>query len=153
MKKESILKPGDFVRIPLGDGSFSYGRILCNPYVAFYNYRTLEPSSDCDVIGSMPLIFTQAVRLFDYNRWVNIGWKALEGEVAKPVVRFMQDIFDFRKCTIFDSEGVKREVEPEECIGLERAAVWDLHHIEQRLFDTFLGRPNEAEIHGRVRLK
>jgi hypothetical protein len=153
MKKAPILVPGTFVRIPLEDGSFGYGRVLANPYVAFYNYRTTKPFSDLDVIASKPLLFTQAVRLFGYDRWANIGKRELEGEVAKPVVRFMQDLADFRKCTIYDSAGMVKEVGPEECIGLERAAVWDMHHIERRLLDAFLGRPNEDEIRARVHLK
>ncbi|WP_395358305.1 hypothetical protein ACHGLA_01160 [Streptomyces sp. YH02] len=41
---------------------------------------------------------------------------------------------------------------PEECVGLERAAVWDAHHIERRLLDTFLGLPNQDERDARVRL-
>ncbi|MBP9903385.1 MAG: immunity 26/phosphotriesterase HocA family protein [Verrucomicrobia bacterium] len=153
MKRAPKLAPGTFVRIPLADGSFGYGRILSDPYVAFYNYRTTEPSSDLDAIGSKPLLFTQAVRLFGYDRWANIGKKQLEGEVAKPVVRFMQDLADFRKCTIFDSAGTEKQARPEECVGLERAAVWDPHHIEQRLLDSFMGRPNDDEIQARVRLK
>ncbi len=153
MTKAPILEAGTFVRIPLEDGSFGYGRVLSNPYVAFYDFRTMEPSSDLKVIGSKPVLFTQAVRLFGYDRWANIGKRRLEGEVAQPVVRFMQDLADFRQCTIFDSEGMEKEVGPEECIGLERAAVWDVHHIEQRLLDTFMGRPNEAETRARVRFE
>lgn len=152
MKKAPILEPGTFVRIPLADGSFAYGRVLSNPYIAFYNYRTPVPSSDLDGIASKPLLFTQAVRLFGYDRWANIGHRPLEGEVAKPVVRFMQDLVDFRKCTIYDSSGMRRDATPEECIGLERAEVWDVHHIEQRLLDTFMGRPNPFEEEARVRL-
>jgi len=153
MTRAKTLAPGTFVRIPLADGSFAYGRVLPNPYLAFYNYRTTEPSADLDVIESKPLLFTQAVRVFGYDRWVNIGQRTLEGEVARPVVRFMQDLADFRRCTIFDSQGMERKVGPEECVGLERAAVWDMHHIEERLLDTFLGRPNEDEIRARVRLQ
>lgn len=147
------LVPGTFVRIPLADGSFGYGRVLANPYMAFYSYRTTEPSSDLDEIEAQPVLFSQAVSLFKYDRWANIGHRALEGEVAKPVLRFMQDLGDFRRCVIYDSEGGQREATPEECIGLERAAVWDPHHIEQRLLDTFEGRPNVAEMHARVRLE
>ena len=152
MNKASILRTGTYVRIPLEDGSFGYGRVLPNPYMAFYNFRTTEPSSDLDIIDSKPVLFTQAVRLFDYRRWVNIGMRALQGELTKAVVSFTQDLADFRKCVISDSEGRGKEATPEECIGLERAAVWDTHHIEQRLLDTFMGHPNEAEIHARVRL-
>jgi hypothetical protein len=153
MAKEPVLVPGTFVRIPLADGSFAYGRVLSNPYMAFYNYSTTEPSSDLDEISAKPVLFTQAVRLLGYDRWANIGNRELGGEVAKPVVRFMQDLADFRKCTIFDSEGMERPATPEECIGLERAAVWDPHQIERRLLDTFMGRPNEDEMRARVRLK
>ena len=152
MKKATKLDVGTFLMIPLDDGSFGYGRILSDPYVGFYNHRTMKPESDLDLIGSKPLLFTQAVRLPSPDRWVNLGKRPLEGDVAKPVVMFMQDLADYRKCTIFDSAGMRREARPEECIGLERAAVWDPHHIEGRLLDTFMERPNEAERHGRVRL-
>ncbi|GGM57342.1 hypothetical protein GCM10011608_47820 [Micromonospora sonchi] len=30
----------------------------------------------------------------------------------------------------------------EDCVGLERAAVWDAAHIEERLRDQHAGRPN-----------
>lgn len=153
MRKRQNFVLGDFVRIPLTDGSYGYGRVLSDPYTAFYNYRTTEPSSDIDLIETQPLLFTQSVRVFLQDRWVVIGNKALEGEVARPVVSFMQDLADFRKCTIFDSAGMERPATPEECIGLERAAVWDSHHIAQRLLDTFMGRPNEEEIRSRVRLE
>jgi hypothetical protein len=87
------------------------------------------------------------------KNWEHIGSKTLEGAVAEPVVRFMQDVADFRQCTIFDTSGNSRAATPEECIGIERASVWDTHHIEERLLDTFMGRPNVAEMHSRVRLK
>jgi Immunity protein 26 len=147
-------EPGTFVRIPLPDGSIGYGRVLAEPYVAFYALRTTEPSADLDAIGAAPLRFTQAVRWRGpgAQRWEAVGWRALEGEVARPIVQFTQDVFDFRRCTIFDTAGLERPATPEECVGLERAAVWDMHHIEQRLLDTFMGRPNQAEVRARVRL-
>jgi hypothetical protein len=152
MKRAPILDEGTFIRIPLADGTFGYGRVLGNPYIAFYDFRTAEPSSDLDEIESQPVLFTQAVRLFKYDRWANLGKRKLTGEVAKPVVRFMQDLADYRQCTIYDSDGMSRDATPEECIGLERAAVWDPHHIEERLLDHFEGRPNPFEEHARVRL-
>jgi hypothetical protein len=153
MTPTSRPKPGTFVRVPLADGSVAYGRILGSPYMAFYEYRTPTPSDDLEVISAKPLLFRQAVRLRGAQRWPVIGWQELDDAVAEPVVRFTQDVFDFRKCTIFDSTGAERDAEPEECIGLERSAVWDMHHIEQRLLDTFAGRPNVAEVLARVRLE
>ena len=51
--------------------------------------------------------------------------RELEEHLAQPVVQFMQDLGDFRRCTIFDTAGNEREAEPKECVGLERAAVWE----------------------------
>ncbi len=144
---------GTYVQIPLQDGTFAYGRVLSNPYVAFYNFNTEKPILDLDLIDSKPILFKQAVRLMDYKRWKKIGQNELKGELTKPVVRFMQDLADFKKCVIFDSAGGERQATPEECVGIERAEVWELFHIEQRLFDTFNGRPNQAEIYARVRLE
>ncbi len=121
--------------------------------MAFYNYRTTEPVDDLDIIEAQSVLFTPSVRLLDRKRWANLGVRPLSGEAAKPVVNFMQDLGDFKNCRIFDTAGMKKNVTPEECIGIERAAVWDDSHIEERLLDAFMGRPNDDEIRSRVRLK
>ncbi|MCC7454242.1 MAG: immunity 26/phosphotriesterase HocA family protein [Crocinitomix sp.] len=147
------LKIGTYLQISLNDGSYAYGRVLWEPYIAFYSLRTEEPSSDLEVIDSSPVLFKLAVRIPSNMQWVNIGHRELSVELRKPVVQFMQSIADFRKCIVFDSAGEERSVTPEECVGLERAAVWDLQHIEKRILDTFEGRPNLSEMSSRVRLK
>ena len=145
-------KPGSFVRIALADGSFGYGRLLESPYAAFYQHRTMSPDSDLDGIGARPVLFKTAVRHLALESWEPIGWRALEEHLRQPLVRFMQDVGDFRRCTIFDTAGNRRAAEPQDCVGLERAAVWEQDSIEERLLDTLLGRPNAAEEHLKVRL-
>lgn len=144
---------GTFLRIPLEDGSFGYGRMLENPYTAFYNYRTTEPISDLDIIEAQPVLFSTAARFFSDSGWVKLGVRPLAGEVAQPVLRFMQDLADYRKCVIFNNAGMEKNVTPEECIGIERASSWDDYHIQERLLDIFMGRPNADEIRSRVRLQ
>ncbi len=121
--------------------------------MAFFDYRTHEPTSELAAIESNAVLFSQAIRLFEEDTWADLSARPLEGEVAKPVVKFMQDLADFRDCVIFDSTGMERQVSPKECIGIEEAGVWDANHIEERLLDHFMGRPNAAEIRSRVRLK
>lgn len=123
------------------------------PDVAFYNHRTSGPSSALDEIASKPVQFAVAVKTSGLQQWEPIGQRPLQGDVAKPVVMFSQDSDNFRKCTIFDTAGMRKEVGPEACVGLERSAVWDPHHVEVRLLDTFMGRPNAVEQAMRVRLK
>jgi hypothetical protein len=151
--RKQVIKPGTFLRIPLADGSFGYGRVLESPYEAFYDYRTPSPESELDRIASKPILFKIAVRLSAVNPWEPIGWRAIEERLAQPVVQFTQNIGDFRDCTIFDTVGNVRAAEPEECVGLEKAVVWEQHHAEQRLLDTLLGRPNAYGEHLRVRLR
>jgi hypothetical protein len=146
-------KLGAFVRIALADGSFGYGRLLEIPYAAFYNYRTASPDSDLDRIASKPILFRIAIRHLALDAWEFIGRRVLEEQLKQPVVQFMQDIGDFRRCTIFDTAGNERDAEPQECVGLERAAVWEQHSVEERLLDDLLGRPNADKEHLKVRLQ
>lgn len=146
-------KTGTFVRLVLADGSFGYGRLLESPYAAFYNYRTTNPDFDLDRIASKPILFKVAVNLLALNAWEFIGWRTLEEHLTQPLVQFRQDVGDFRRCTIFDTAGNERDAAPEECVGLERAAVWEQEGIEERLLDALLGRPNAAEERLKVRLQ
>jgi hypothetical protein len=57
----------------------------------------------------------------------------LVGEVSKPIVQFTQDVADPSQCTIFDTAGMERDATPEECVGLERASVWESHGIGEKL--------------------
>ena len=65
----------------------------------------------------------------------------------------MLDRGNFRDCLIFDTAGNERRAEPQECLGLERASVWEEVGVEERLLDTFMGRPNDSVEHLKVRLQ
>ncbi|WP_395849005.1 immunity 26/phosphotriesterase HocA family protein [Cystobacter fuscus] len=146
-------RPGTFLRIRLSDDSFGYGRALTRTHDAFYDYKTESPDTDLDRIASKPILFKVAVRHLDPKLWEVIGWRELEEPLTQPIVSFRQDILDFRDCTIFDLDGHSRSAEPHECIGLEQMAVWEQHAVEERLLDTFMGRPNATVEHLKVRLK
>jgi hypothetical protein len=148
----SIYKPGSFLRIPLEDGSFGYGRVLELLFDAFYDYRTTSPDSDLERIASKPILFRVSIRQPHPKSWELIGWREIEERLAQPIVQFKQDIGNFRHCTIVDTAGNVRTAEPHECVGLERLAVWEPHHVTARLLDTFMGRPNETVEHLKVRL-
>jgi hypothetical protein len=149
---EPMTKPGTFVTIRLADGSFGYSVALEPPYFAFYELRTDTPLDDLQKIEAAPVLFKQAIRFSGARQWTRIGTRQLIGAVAEPVVRYSQDLLDYKQCVIFDSLGNEREASPEECVGIEQAAVWEAHAIEERLLDTFMGRENAEEVRSRVRL-
>lgn len=150
--KNSKRAPGAFLRIKLSDGTFGYARVRQPPYTAFYDFQTQTPISDLELIASRPVLFTLGIRAISMKHWEYIGISELQGEVTLPVMRYTQDIGNFRNCTIYDGTGMVKDVTPEECIGLERAASWEAEQVEERLLDAFMGRPNEGEIRLRVRL-
>ncbi|REG26033.1 immunity protein 26 of polymorphic toxin system [Archangium gephyra] len=153
MKKVRIHRPGAFLRIPLIDGTFGYGRALTRVFDAFYDYRTESPDSDLDRIASKPILFKIAVRHLEPGSWEVIGRRKLEEPLTQPIVQFRQDVGDFRRCEIFDTTDNSRSAEPQECVGLERLAVWEQHAVEERLLDTFMGRPNDSVERLKVRLQ
>ncbi|KFA90436.1 immunity 26/phosphotriesterase HocA family protein [Archangium violaceum] len=153
MKKVRIHRPGTFLRIPLADGTFGYGRALSQVFDAFYAYRTESPDSDLDRIASKPVLFKIAVRHLEPGSWEVIGRRKLEEPLIQPIVQFRQDVGNFRRCEIFDTVGNSRSAEPHECVGLEAMAVWEQHAVERRLLDAFMGRPNDTVAHLKVRLQ
>lgn len=136
-------EPGTFVRIPLTDGTFGYGRLLRFPYAAFYRLRTEAPVSDLSEIARRPLLFKTAVHKSVLEAWEAIGSAPPEPELLRPFEQFMQKLGNESRCTIVDSEGRERPATPEECVGLDRVAVWEPNHIADRILDTMLGRPNK----------
>lgn len=147
------MKAGEILRIPLQNGTFAYGRVIDENYAAFYDYVTPAPEQDLDVIASKPVLFRVATRrLPGRDAWENIGQRDLDADLARPVVQFMQDRANPADCVIFDSAGNERKAKPEECVGIERAAVWDSRNIEARLLAHFAGQPDPQTERLKVRL-
>ena len=148
----TVNRPGTFVRIPLADGSFGYGRALQPPFYAFYQYKSLKPESELEAIASSPVLFRISIRHKGRSAWEAIGWRELEEHLTQPIVEYKQDKGDPRRCTIFDTAGNRRLASPEECVGLELWSVWEEHGAEERLLDALMGRPNATLEHRKARL-
>lgn len=133
---------GSFVLIPLKDGSYGYGRLREFPLASFYNFNSKAPVQDLDKIGARPILFSVLVHKSALKKWKVIGKRPLEENLRRGIRRFLQDIADPSKCTIADEDGNERAATPSECVGLERSAVWEDSHVEDRLLDAINGRSN-----------
>jgi hypothetical protein len=91
-----------------------------------------------------PVLFVVAVSAAAYRsgRWQRVGWVPLLATAVAIPEFFRQDIFDPRQCQVVDHLGHSRTATPEECVGLERDAVWAAEHIEERVRDHSQNRPN-----------
>jgi hypothetical protein len=110
---QSTFRPGSFLRIPLADSSFAYGRILEPLFDAFYNYRTIRPDSDLERIASMPILFRIVVHSPYPKSWELIGWREVEERLTQPVVQFSMEVGPFRRCTLRRSRELTRVCSPQ----------------------------------------
>lgn len=135
--------PGDIVRIDFDEQRHTYGQLLTDPYVAVYDLATDQDETDMAKVVTRPILFIVAVHDRAIGRAFPVVGRAPAGSAPPPVPEyFMQDMFNPRNCKIIDVEGNMREVTPQECVGLERAAVWEAEHVAERIRDHYAGRPN-----------
>jgi hypothetical protein len=144
MKKGKVrLQVGNILKIDLGDGFFSFARVLREPIIAFYGIRT-DKVPDMETIISSPVLFKIAVmnNAVTFGRWAVIGSRPLEPDLLLPIRFFKQDMISKRYTISNDVDDKEMPATKEECAGLERDAVWSAEHVEDRLRDHFAVVPN-----------
>ena len=141
-KKKIPLQVGDIVQINLENGLYCFGRVLNEPLMAFYDLKS-EPLPDVGEIVLSPVLFKILVMNYAVTsgRWIIVGNWPLDSELMIAPKFFNQDAINKEFCIYHkDKETLATR---EECEGLERAAVWDPSHVEDRLRDYYAGIPNQ----------
>jgi hypothetical protein len=134
-------REGDFISIDLHNGFFSFGRVLQEPLIAFYDvYSNGQPQigklADSSVLWRL-WVYNYAV---EDGRWQVIGNRSLTHDLLVEPVFYKQDPIT-KAMSLY--QGTREwPATLEECEGLECAAVWEPEHIEERLIDHFEGRTN-----------
>ena len=143
MKERTTPISGAIYEIKLNDGGVSYARFLSGAVYAFYDYHSKEHLQP-DEIRRLSVLFKICVmeKAVTSKRWKHIAIAPLEPELQKLVSFFKQDAIEKQTYSIYVG-GAERNASREECIGLERLAVWDPEHVESRLLDHYEGRMNK----------
>ncbi len=134
---------GSIIKIDLGNGFHSYGRILPDSAFAFYDCKTKENISDLQRIVSSPILFIASVYndVITKGIWIKIGSLSLEQSLLVSPPEFIQDPIHPDKFRIKNYQfNTQTSATFEECIGMERASVWEHHAIVSRLNDYFENR-------------
>jgi hypothetical protein len=136
---------GDIVKIPLPTEKFGYGCVLDRPLMGFYNF-TNNGTIAIEYIARHPFMFKVFVEdnAIKSGRWTIVGKTPVVDNLRNKEKFFKKDPISNRFYIYIDSKlGVsEREVSPEECIGLEAAAVWSAEHVEERIIDELEGKQN-----------
>jgi hypothetical protein len=135
---------GDVVSIPLGDNRVAFGWVLKEPLLAFFDY-----SCDTSAIPAVSEIINKpiAFRIDVMNhavtrgRWPVIGHATVPDKLLQTPWFFKKDIIS-GELSITQTGAEEIPATYEQCKALERCAVWDPEHVEDRLRDHFAGRPN-----------
>jgi hypothetical protein len=142
--KRKRQKIGDIVAIPLGDGTFGFGRILKSPLVAFYDLRRSEIPALEDILHAhVSFIIFVMKRAKSDGKWQIIGNAPLEDSLLADPIFFKKDPISGSYSTYQSDSGIFLPATKEQCEGLECTAAWDACHIVDRLIDHFAGRPNQ----------
>ena len=151
--RKVTLGPGAILRVDLGDRWHTYARILARlPMIAFYDCRVSAAMDDLLAIARRPVLFVLAVSGGAHKgHWPKVGDVPLEAAPVRIPEQFMQDI-GTGQCQIVDEAFNARPATPDECVDLERVAVWDTSHVEERLRDHYAGRPNAHLAYMKVKL-
>jgi hypothetical protein len=123
---------GDVIQLALPTGRYAYGRVLRDASVAFYRESTDAPRKP--PIGSRDFQFVVGVYEdvpgseacpvvgYDPSRDDEDDWPP-PYQVADPITGALR----------LYHKGQARPATHDECEGLEPAAIWDLHHLLERL--------------------
>lgn len=134
------LQVGSVFAVPLA-GQMAFGRLLADPLMAFYDLTASE-TPEIDTIIRSPVAFVIWVdnASLRSGRWPVLGARPLEENLQRPFRFFKKDPLNKSLSIYVDGQEIPATYE--ECKKLERAAVWSVTHVEDRLLDHFAGLPN-----------
>lgn len=134
---------GRVFAIPLPDGRFSFAKALIFPEVVFFDARIPAPEMPPDpfALGN-PLfrIWVDKSAQTGRKSWQKLGEMALTPKEQTGATYFKKDALNGNHYLYRDGTFVLAT--RQECVGLERAAVWSRGQVESRLSDHFSGRQN-----------
>jgi hypothetical protein len=136
------VEAGDVFQISLGDEGHAFARVLESPLVAFYDLLSPTAPSVEEIVSSNIIFKVWVMKSsFKSRFWKKIGHTPLIEELTNSPAFFKVDPIS-KKLSIYRN-GVEVSATHQQCEGLERAAVWEPEHIEDRLRDHFRGVPNK----------
>jgi hypothetical protein len=107
------------------------------------NYRGKTELSAEEIVQVKSLfkvmVMDRAIKSF---RWPVIGHVELPPVWLHPVKFYKQDALHPERLFIKWSDGTEIPTDLQGIERLEKAAIWDPEHVEDRIMDHFAGRPN-----------
>jgi hypothetical protein len=132
VKRKRILpKVGDIFQIPLPDGRFAYGKVFRDASVGVYQ-KIFDSPTELPIEAPFAFIVGLYNDILKSGVWPIVGHEPFASEEDEwPPPNYVKDIIS-GEYSIYH-KGEMRPSTAEECRGLEEAAVWDAHHVIDRI--------------------
>ncbi|MER7274755.1 hypothetical protein ABT369_09885 [Dactylosporangium sp. NPDC000244] len=102
-----------------------------------------DPAAIQEICTGDPLFVIAVMRsAYSAGRWGHALGRLPEKTLPAIPPVFRQEVGSGACSIVEPGHSTRLPVPREECLGLERQAVWSAEHIESRLSDHYEGRPN-----------
>ncbi len=131
--KRKRIRPqvGDIFQIPLPNGRFAYGKVFRDASVGIYQ-KIFDSPAELPIKSPFAFIVGLYDDVLKSGMWPIVGHEPFESKESEwPPPHFVEDIIS-GEYSIYH-KGEMRPSSEDECRGLERAAVWDAHHVIDRI--------------------
>jgi hypothetical protein len=132
-KEKRMILPGvgDVFQIPLSNDRFAYGKVFRDASVGIYE-KVFDSVQGLPIESSFAFIVGLYDDILKSGIWPIIGNEPFDSQEAEwPPANCVKDVIS-GAYSIYH-KGEIRPSTQEECEGLEAAAVWDSHHIVDRI--------------------
>ncbi len=145
MAKQRITT-GAILEVNIEDQYYVYAQILRNgDGIAFFDYKTKDKLIDLSILEKCEILFIIVVYndVITQGKWVKVGKLPIRKELEVLPMKFIQDNLNPNNFEHYNpNTGEITKATRAECEGLERSAVWEANHVEDRIRDYYLGVPN-----------
>ncbi|WP_281322744.1 Imm26 family immunity protein [Flavobacterium aestivum] len=142
MNKRQKITVGSILEINIDDRYYAYVQILDKGGYAFFDYKSEKHLTDLSILQEKPILFIVGVYedVVKKGHWLKVGKLDIRQELEIQPMQFIQDAqhpdrFEFYNPNTGDITPTTKD----KVKGLERAAVWDANHVEDRIRSHYEG--------------
>lgn len=131
---------GSVLEIPINGEYYIYAQILEKSNYAFFDFKFKEQLTDFNILNEKPILFIISIysHIINKGEWLKVGKIDIREELEVLPMNFIQDVLNPNSFEFYNpNTGEIAPATKKEIIGLERAAVWDKNHVEDRIKDFY----------------
>lgn len=144
MKKRQKYTVGSIVEIPINNGEYyCYGQLIGYGECAVFDFRSQEPLTDLSILDNAKTLFRVVIyrHVIGQGEWLKVGKRPIREEFKYFPDHYIYHDWNHRFFLYRVETGEIIRASKEECRGLERSAVWDSNHVEDRIVAHYNNMP------------